>query len=138
LGKGNTFFLGGAFRKAKNEIRRRKARAGKNFFPPTPFLFARPSVQVLRAKRAIIQGFAQKMFELRSKNTAANEMSEEEERANCFARVGMRTPERCFASRRNREVVARPRRATASREPRPNPSLSAANRDTKRTSNHLV
>jgi len=25
--------------------RRRKARAGKNSFPPTPFLFARPSVQ---------------------------------------------------------------------------------------------
>jgi hypothetical protein len=35
---------GGAFRKAKYEIRRRrKARAGKNSFPPTPFLFARPS-----------------------------------------------------------------------------------------------
>jgi hypothetical protein len=49
--KGNTFFIGGAFRKAKYEIRRRrknrnrKARAGKNSFPPTPFLFARPSVQ---------------------------------------------------------------------------------------------
>jgi len=28
-----------------HEIRRRKARAGKNSFPPTPFLFARPSVQ---------------------------------------------------------------------------------------------
>jgi hypothetical protein len=50
--------------------RRRKARAGKNSFPPTPFLFARPSVLVLRAKRAIILGFARKMFELRSKNTA--------------------------------------------------------------------
>jgi len=49
--KGNTFYFGGAFRKAKYEIRRRrkkrnrKARAGKNSFPPTPFLFARPSVQ---------------------------------------------------------------------------------------------
>jgi len=39
--------FGGAFRKAKYEIRRRrKARAGKNSFPPTPFLFARPSVQL--------------------------------------------------------------------------------------------
>jgi len=38
--------IGSAFRKAKYEIRRRrKARAGKNSFPPTPFLFARPSVQ---------------------------------------------------------------------------------------------
>jgi len=27
--------------------RRRKARAGKNSFPPTPFLFARPSGKVL-------------------------------------------------------------------------------------------
>ncbi len=33
-------------------------------------ILARPSVLVLRAKRAIIWGFAQKMFELRSKNTA--------------------------------------------------------------------
>ena len=56
-------FLGGAFREAKYEKlrrrknRNRKARAGKNFypvgsrsdsfgaFPPTPFLFARPSVR---------------------------------------------------------------------------------------------
>jgi len=38
-------YLGGAFCFAKYEIRRRrKARAGKNSFPPTPFLFARPSV----------------------------------------------------------------------------------------------
>ena len=49
-GKHNIFSLGGAFRKTKYEIRRRKnrnrkARAGKNSFPPTPFLFARPSVQ---------------------------------------------------------------------------------------------
>ena len=63
--------IGGAFCKAKYEIRRRrKARAGKNSFPPTPFLFARPSVQVLRAKRAIIQSFRKKMFGLRPKNTA--------------------------------------------------------------------
>jgi hypothetical protein len=51
-GKHNILFLGRAFRKAKYEIRRRKnwnrkARAGKNSFPPTPFLFARPSVQFL-------------------------------------------------------------------------------------------
>ena len=50
-GKHN-FLIGGAFRKAKYEIRRRKnrnrkARAGKNSFPPTPFLFARPSVRFL-------------------------------------------------------------------------------------------
>ena len=50
-GKHNNFFLGGAFRKAKYEIRRRrknrnrKARAGKNSFPTPPFLFARPSVR---------------------------------------------------------------------------------------------
>jgi hypothetical protein len=44
-GANTTSFLGGAFRKAKYEIRRWKARAGKNSFPPTPFLFARPSVQ---------------------------------------------------------------------------------------------
>jgi len=48
-----------------------KARAGKNSFPPTPFLFARPSVSVLRAKRAIIRSFPQRKFELRPKNTAA-------------------------------------------------------------------
>ena len=43
-GKHNIFSLGGAFRKAKYEIRRRrKARAGKNSFPPQPpsFLPAR-------------------------------------------------------------------------------------------------
>ena len=51
--KGNTFLIGGAFREAKNEIRRRRknrnwkallrlsatdgqARVGKNSFPPTP------------------------------------------------------------------------------------------------------
>jgi hypothetical protein len=69
-GKHNSIY-GGAFCKAKYEIRRlRKARAGKSSFPPTPFLFVRPSVSVLRAKRAIIRGSVQKMFELRSKNTA--------------------------------------------------------------------
>ena len=67
---------GGAFCKAKYEIRRRrKARAGKNSFPPTPFLFVRPSVSVLRAKRAIIRSFAQKMFEHQSKNTAKHSNS---------------------------------------------------------------
>jgi len=59
-----------------HEIRwRRKARAGKNSFPPTPFIFARPSVSVLRAKRAIILDFAQRMFELRPKNTARQDFS---------------------------------------------------------------
>ena len=53
-GRGKHNFLpGGAFRKAKYEIRRRKnrnrkARAGKNSFPPTPFLFARPSLKVFQ------------------------------------------------------------------------------------------
>src|SRR3990167_6213011 len=51
--RATSFFLGGVFCRAKYEIRRRrknrnrKARAGKNSFPPTPFLFARPSVQLL-------------------------------------------------------------------------------------------
>jgi len=67
--------MGGAFREAKYEKlwRRKKSgesEGGQKFLPPTPFLFARPSVQVLGAKRAIIQSFAQKMFELRPKNTA--------------------------------------------------------------------
>jgi hypothetical protein len=43
---------------------------GQKFLPPIPFLFARPSVLVLRAKRTIILGFTQKMFEHRPKNTA--------------------------------------------------------------------
>ncbi len=47
-----------------------ESEGGQKFLPPTPFLFARPSVSVLRAKRAIIRSFAQKMFELRPKNTA--------------------------------------------------------------------
>jgi hypothetical protein len=44
--KGNTFFLGGAFRKAKYEIRRRRMRGrGGNSFSPHPFFFPpRPSV----------------------------------------------------------------------------------------------
>ena len=47
-GKHNHICLGGAFRKAKNEIRRRKnrnrkVRAGKNSFSQTLSLFARPS-----------------------------------------------------------------------------------------------
>ena len=48
-GKHNIFSLGGAFRKAKYKIRRRrknrnwKARAGKNSFSQTLSLFARPS-----------------------------------------------------------------------------------------------
>jgi hypothetical protein len=39
-----------------------KARAGKNSFPPTPFLFARPSVQFwfCRAKRGNHSGFCSK------------------------------------------------------------------------------
>ena len=53
-----------------------ESEGGQKFLPPpTPFLFARPSVRVLRAKRAIILGFAQKMFEHQSKNTAKNHIS---------------------------------------------------------------
>jgi len=39
-----------------------KAKAGKNSFPPTPFLFARPSVQFWfrRAKRGNQSGFCSK------------------------------------------------------------------------------
>jgi hypothetical protein len=39
-----------------------KASAGKNSFPPTPFLFARPSVQFwfCRAKRGNHSGFCSK------------------------------------------------------------------------------
>jgi hypothetical protein len=40
-----------------------KARAGKNSFPPTPFLFARPSVQfwfLLRQRRSNQSGFCSK------------------------------------------------------------------------------
>src|SRR3989344_9067471 len=42
--------------------RRRKARAGKNSFPPTPFLFARPSVRFwfCRAKRGNQSGLCSK------------------------------------------------------------------------------
>ena len=56
-----------------------KARAGKNSFPPTPFLFARPSVQFLfcRAKLGNQSGFnpqnpldfAQNGFGFRPTNT---------------------------------------------------------------------
>jgi hypothetical protein len=54
-GKHNIFFLGGAFRKAKYEIRRRRKKIGigkrgraKIPSPPTPFLFARPSDWILK------------------------------------------------------------------------------------------
>jgi len=44
------FFSGAQTKLARNSAAaeknwNRKARAGKNSFPPTPFLFARPSVQ---------------------------------------------------------------------------------------------
>ncbi len=71
--KGNTFSLGGAFRKAKYEIRwrrknrNRKARAGKNSFPPNPLPFCPPERSVSAARSAaIIRSFVQKRFELRS------------------------------------------------------------------------
>ena len=71
-GKHN-FLIGGAFRKAKYEIRRRrknrnrKARAGKNSFPPNPLPFCPPERSVSAALRAAIsQDFVQKRFELRS------------------------------------------------------------------------
>jgi len=40
-GKGNIFF-GGAFRKAKYEIRRRKSEGGQKFLPPNPLPFCPP------------------------------------------------------------------------------------------------
>ncbi|OIP78623.1 MAG: hypothetical protein AUK17_01895 [Parcubacteria group bacterium CG2_30_44_18] len=74
-------FLGGAFREAKYEKlrrrknRNRKARAGKNFypvgsrsdsfgaFPPTPFLFARPSENYQNSA----SGFSRKKVRILSK-----------------------------------------------------------------------
>jgi len=46
MDKGNIFLIGGAFRKAKYEIRRRQKRErGGNSFPPNPLSFPpRPSV----------------------------------------------------------------------------------------------
>ncbi|MBI5076881.1 hypothetical protein HZB94_00665 [Candidatus Falkowbacteria bacterium] len=52
-----------------------KAKAGKNFFPPTPFLFARPSGKVFvpAARSAAIKfrspDFRQKKFRFRPTNT---------------------------------------------------------------------
>jgi len=49
-----------------------KARAGKNSFPPTPFLFARPSVQFLFCSAcggAISRDFVQNGFGFRPTNT---------------------------------------------------------------------
>src|SRR3989344_9139648 len=65
--RATSFFLGGVFCRAKYEIRRRrknrnrKARAGKNSFPPTPLLFSRPSVRFLpRRRRRQTRGSLQK------------------------------------------------------------------------------
>ena len=44
---------GGAFRKAKYEIRRRKSEDGQKFLPPNPLPFCPPERSVWRAKRAI-------------------------------------------------------------------------------------
>jgi hypothetical protein len=74
--KGNTFFISGAFCEAKNEIwRRRKSppspfgfgrasEGGQKFpacrqagFPPTPFLFARPSANLFQNSAS---GFSRK------------------------------------------------------------------------------
>jgi len=53
---------GGAFRKAKYEIRRRrKSEGGQKFLPPNPLPFCPPERSVWRAKRAV--SFVQKMFE---------------------------------------------------------------------------
>jgi len=43
-----TPFLAAFFAKRKTKFGGGKARAGKNFFPPTPFLFARPSLKVFQ------------------------------------------------------------------------------------------
>jgi len=72
-GKHN-FLIGGAFRKAKYEIRRwrknriRKARAGKNSFPPNPLPFCPPERSVFCSAfgGTISRSFVQKRFELRS------------------------------------------------------------------------
>jgi len=45
--------------------------AGKNSFPPTPFFFARLLLFPFRLRKEKAEGgFAQKMFEHQSKNTA--------------------------------------------------------------------
>ncbi len=84
-GKHNSIFSCGAFRKAKYEIRRRrKARAGKNSFPPTPFLFARPSVRFrsCRAKRGN-QGFCSKKVRAAFSNCDQSKLNDFSGRDDC-------------------------------------------------------
>jgi len=78
-GKHNIFSLGGAFRKAKYEIRRRKkigiGKRGRakipcllvGRLPPNPLPFCPPERLDFKIRNS---GFAQKKFELQSKNTA--------------------------------------------------------------------
>ena len=56
------YILAAHFAKRNTKFRGGKARAGKNSFPPTPFLFARPSVRFrsCRAKRGNQSGFCSK------------------------------------------------------------------------------
>ena len=85
-GKHNTSFFCGAFRKAKYEIRRRrKARAGKNSFPPTPFLFARPSVRFrfCRAKRGNQSGFRSKKVRAAFSNCDQSKLNDFSGRDDC-------------------------------------------------------
>jgi hypothetical protein len=66
-GKHNILFLGGAFRKAKYEIRRRrKSEGGQKFLPPNPLPFCPPEHTVWRAKRAVSS--VQKRFGFRQTN----------------------------------------------------------------------
>ncbi len=62
-GKHNIFFLGGAFRKAKYEIRQRKSEGGPKFLPLNPLPFCPPERSVWRAKRVV--SFVQKRFGVR-------------------------------------------------------------------------
>jgi len=56
LGQGQHLFLR-RFCEAKTKFGGGKARAGKNSFPPTPFLFARPSIKVFQNSAS---GFSRK------------------------------------------------------------------------------
>jgi hypothetical protein len=87
-GKHNIFSLGGAFRKAKYEIRRRRKKlesgseGGQKFLPPNPLPFCPPERLDFRIKNS---DFRQKKFEHQSKNTSVNNVNVGEKEANCFA-----------------------------------------------------
>ena len=70
----------------------RKARAGKNSFPPTPFLFARPSNWILKLG---IRIFVKKCSNFVQKTPP--KLNTEEKNASCWAPSGIRRA-KCLAS----------------------------------------